>query len=145
MKQKNFLNKIEYDKLYPSGSAPARFYDTPNVHTLSSSDQFPKVRPIVLAIGAFNYSLARFYFDYLSPNDYSCNDTFSCVCQIKNANLSKKFLVSYKVTTIFTNIPLEETIAIATSLFFNYNRNLNIAKKALKTFPFRYITDSFYF
>ena len=24
LKQKNFLNEIEYDKLYPSGSAPAR-------------------------------------------------------------------------------------------------------------------------
>ena len=24
--QKNFFNEIEYDKLYPSGSAPARIY-----------------------------------------------------------------------------------------------------------------------
>ena len=31
-------------------------------------------------------------------NDYSCKDTFSFVSQIKNANLSKKFLVSYDVT-----------------------------------------------
>ena len=26
LKQKNFLNEIEYDKLYHSGSAPARIY-----------------------------------------------------------------------------------------------------------------------
>ena len=38
LKQKNFFNEIEYDKLYPSGSAPARIYDTPNMHKLSSSD-----------------------------------------------------------------------------------------------------------
>ena len=29
LKQKNFFNEIEYDKLYPSGSAPARIYGTP--------------------------------------------------------------------------------------------------------------------
>ena len=28
LKKKNFLNEIEYDKLYPSGSAPARIYGT---------------------------------------------------------------------------------------------------------------------
>ena len=29
---KNFLNGIEYDKLYPSGSAPARISGTPKMH-----------------------------------------------------------------------------------------------------------------
>ena len=100
LKQKNFFNEIEYDKLYPSGSAPARIYGTPKMHKFYSSDSFPKLRPIVSSIGTFNYNLARFLCDLLSPlvpNDYSCKDTFSFVSQIKNANLSKKFLVSYDV------------------------------------------------
>ena len=33
LKQKNFFNEIEYDKLYPSGSALARIYGTPKIHT----------------------------------------------------------------------------------------------------------------
>ena len=109
LKQKNFFNEIKYDKLYPSGSAPARIYGTPKLHKLSSSDSFPKLRPIVSSIGTFNYNLARFLCDLLSPlgpNDYSCKDTFSFVSQIKNANLSKNVLVFYDVTSIFTNIPL---------------------------------------
>ena len=36
--QKNFFNEIEYDKLYPFGSAPARIYDTPKMHKFSSND-----------------------------------------------------------------------------------------------------------
>ena len=28
----------EYDKLYPSSSAPARIYDTPKIHKFSSND-----------------------------------------------------------------------------------------------------------
>ena len=138
--KKNFFNEIEYDKFYSSGSAPARIYGTAKAHKLSSSDSFPKLRLIVSSIGTFNYNLARFLRDLLSPlvpNDYSCKDTFSFVSQIKNANLSKKFLVSYDVTSLFTNIPLQETIDIAINLIFNHNPNLNITRKELKkTFPF---------
>ena len=52
--------------------------------------------------------------------------------EIKNANLSKKFLVSYDVISLFTNIPLQETIDIANNLIFNHNPNLNITRKELK-------------
>ena len=121
--------------MYPSGSAPARIYGTSKMHKFSSSDSFPKLRPIVSSIGTFNYNLARFLCDLLSPlvpNDYSCKDTFSFVSQIKNANLSRKFLVSYDVTSLFTNIPFQETTDIAMNLIFNHNPNLNITKKELK-------------
>ena len=96
-----------------------------------------------MSIGTFNYNLAHFLCDILSPlvlNDYSYKDTFSFVSQIKNVNLSKKFLVSYDVTGLFTNIPLRETIDIAINLIFNPNPNLNIIRKELKkTFAFPYI------
>ena len=134
LKQKKCFNEIEYDKFYPSGFVPARIYCTPKMHKFSSSDSFPKLRPIVSSIGTFNYNLARFLCDLLSPlvpNDYSCKETFSFVSQIKNANLSKEFLVSYDVTSLFTNILLQETIDIAINLIFNHNPNLNITRKEL--------------
>ena len=59
----------------------------------TSNNSFP--------IGTFNYNLARFLCDLLSPlvpNDYPCKDTFSFVSEIKNANHSWKFSVSYDVT-----------------------------------------------
>ena len=121
--------------MYPSGSAPARICGTPKMHKFFSSDTFPKLRPIVSSIENFNYDLARFLCHLLSPvvpDDFSCNDTFSFVSQIMNANISGKFLVSYDVTSLFTNIPLQETIDIAINLIFNHNANLNITKKELK-------------
>ena len=136
LKQKNFFNENEYDKLYPSGSAPARIYGTPKMHKFSPSDSFPKLRPIVPSIDTFNYNLARFICDLLSPlapNNYSCKDTFFFfVSQINNADLSKEFLVSYDVTSLFTNIPLQETIDIAINLIFKHNPNVDITKKELK-------------
>ena len=65
LKQKIFLNEIEYDKLYASGSAPACIYGTAKMQKFSSSDLFPELRPIVLSIGTFNYNLARFLCNLL--------------------------------------------------------------------------------
>ena len=82
--KKNFFNEFEfeYDKLHSSGSALARIYGTSKMHKFSSSDSFPKLRLILSSIGTFNYNLARFLCNLLSPlvrNDYSCKDTFSFV------------------------------------------------------------------
>ena len=73
------FNEIEYDKLYPSGSAPARIYGTPKMHKFFSGDSFPKLCLIVSSIVTFNYKLVHFLHDLLSPlvpNDHSCKDTF---------------------------------------------------------------------
>ena len=91
LEQQNFFNGIEYDGLCPSGSAPAHIFGTPRVHKVSSSDSIPKLCQIVWSIGTFNYNLACFLCDLLSPifpNDYSCKDNLSFASQIKNANLS---------------------------------------------------------
>ena len=102
------------------------------MHKFSPCDSFPKLLLIVSSIGTFNYNLPCLLCDLLSPlvpNDYSCKHTFSYDSQIKNANLSRKFLVSYDVTNLFTNILLQETIDIAVYLIFNHNPNIIIIKK----------------
>ena len=127
LKQKNFFNENEYGKLYPSGSAPASIYVTPKRHKFSTSYFFPKLCPIVSTIRTFNNNFTRFLWDFLSPaepSDYSCKDTFSFASQMKNATISRKCLVSYDVTSLFTNIQK--------NLIFNHNPNLNITKKRLK-------------
>ena len=111
--------------MYPSGSAPAPIYGTSKMHKFSCSDSFPKLHPIISSIGNFNYNPAHFLCDLLSP--LVPNDYFSLVSQIQNANL-----ISYNVTSLLTNIPLQETIDIVINLIFNPNPNLNITKKELK-------------
>ena len=123
--KKNIFNENEYDKLYTSGSAPAPIYRTPKIHKFSSSDSFPKLHPMVSSIGTFNYNLARFLWDLLSPlvpNDYSCNDTFLWKISCLNS--------------LFTNMLLHETINTAINLIFNHNPNLDVTKKNLKKFSF---------
>ena len=95
------------------------------MHKFSCSDSFPKLHPIVSSIGNFNYNPTHFLCDLLSP--LVPNDYFSLVSQIQNSNL-----ISYDVTSLLTNIPLQETIDIVINLIFNPNPNLNITKKELK-------------
>ena len=65
--------------MHASGAAPARIYGTPKMYKLSSSHWFPNIWLIVSSISTFNYNLASFLCDLLSPlvtNDYSSRDTF---------------------------------------------------------------------
>ena len=96
LKQKNVFNEIEYDNLYPSASAPARIYGTPKMHKFTSSGSFPKLCLIVSSIGTFNYNLAHFLCDLLSPlvpNDYSCKDTFLLFLKLRMQIFPKNFLI----------------------------------------------------
>ena len=95
LKQKYFFNEIVYDKLHPSGSAPAHIYGTPKMHKFSSSDSLPKLCPIVSSIGTFNYNLARFPCDLRSPLvriDYSCKDTFLLFLKFRMQTFPKNSL-----------------------------------------------------
>ena len=85
----------------------------------------------VLLVILFPVSFVIF-FRLLVPNDYGCKDTFSFVSQINNAKQYKKFLISSNVPSLFTNIPLQETVDIAMNFILDDNSNLNITKKELK-------------
>ena len=94
--------------------------------------------PIVSSIGTFNQNLVCYLLDLLprfAPNDYSCK-AFSFVSQIKNANFSRKILVSYDVTSLFNNVPLKETIDIAINLIFNHNPKIKVTKDEINFFSF---------
>ena len=76
-------------------------------------DSVPTFRPILSSIGIYNYQLAKFLvklLDDVIPNDYSTNDTFSFVEELKRVSVTNKYMVSYDVTILFTTIALKETI-----------------------------------
>ena len=102
--------------------------------------------PVLLIIILPASSMILFHPQHLKITLTKTLFLFCSVSEIKNANLSRKCLVSYDVTSLFANIPLQETIDIAINIIFNHNPNLNITKKKnLKTFLFCYITYSIYF
>ena len=82
LKENNFFNENEYDKLYPPGFAPARIYGTPKMHKISSSDTFPKLRLIVSSIGTFMIFGPTRIYGTPKMHKFSSSDTFPKLCPI---------------------------------------------------------------
>ena len=124
LKNEMFFNDDVYKSVYPTGSRPARMHDLPKLHKMF--DSVPAFRPILSSIGTYNYQLAKFLgklLDDLIPNDHSTKDTFSFAEELKRVSVTNKYMVSYNVTSLFTNIPLEETINLTVDFYLKLNLN----------------------
>ena len=135
LNKKGFFSKEQYENIYPSGSQPARLYGNPKTHKLKSESDKLTFRPIVSSIGAYNYKLAKFLtsmLDPVIPIDHWTKDSFSFCKVIKKVSSTNKFLIYYDICTLFTSIPLNETIDLAVKLTFDNNPNIKITKKDLK-------------
>ena len=79
------LDRCVYDKIYPSGSQPARIYGLPKMHKAREPNSTPPFRPIVSSIGTYNYELAKYLCILLEPripSEYCALDTFTFVREI---------------------------------------------------------------
>ena len=112
-KNKDFFTKERYDNLYHCGSQPARIYGTPKTHKLKSPTDTLTFRLIVSSIGTYNYNLAKFLvvmLDLVISTEYCAKDSFSFCKEVQEVSSSNKFMISYYVCSLFTSIPLKETI-----------------------------------
>jgi hypothetical protein len=87
-------------------------YGLPKIHKEGAP-----VRPIISAIGTYNYKLAKYLDRILKPlttnSNYIIKDTFDFVNRVSKlqTNVNQR-VVSFDVESLFTNIPTEETINI---------------------------------
>ena len=75
------------------------------------------VRPIISAVGTYNYKLAKYLDSIIKPlqstNECMLKDTFDFVNRVSRIDLvDGDFIVSFDVESLFTNIPVLETIEI---------------------------------
>ena len=119
LNDKKCLNDVDCKCIYPPGSAHSKIYGTTKIHKLTVSDSFPKLRPNVSSVGTYNYNIAKYLCNFLSPHlpeQYCTKETFTFVEELKRVSLVDKFLVSFDVTSLFTNILLSVTIKLAADL-----------------------------
>jgi hypothetical protein len=93
-------------------------YGLPKVH----KPNFP-LRSIISAIGTHSYKLAKFLVPLLRPfstNTFTINDTFTFVKELRELkiNTNDVIMASFDVKSLFTNIPLDETIVIIINKYF---------------------------
>ena len=95
-KIKSKFSEQEYKRLYPTGSAPARFYGTAKLHKLkndSTVDDLP-IRPIISNINTASYQLAKYLAKLLSPlsmSEYNVKSTSYFITHIKGQNIPNNF------------------------------------------------------
>ena len=140
LKNTSFFSDGLYEKLYPTGSQPARMYGLPKLHKVKAGCTSVPFRPIVSSIGTYNYNLAKHLCSLLSPHlpmDHCSKDTFSFVEDVNQVRFNSCFMVSFDVESLFTNIPLDETIKLAVNLILKVNKKVGIGEKDLtKLFEF---------
>ena len=118
--RRNFKGKFDrYKDMRPVSNQPGRLYATAKTHKFSSLDEITieklKFRPIISQVGTYTYNAAKVIADYLKPlcqNEYKINDTQSFPSMLKDQeplNPNEEY-VSYDVESLFTNIPVDETI-----------------------------------
>ena len=116
------ITDTTYWKLYPQGTKPGRMYGSAKVHK-PLEDGVPKFRPIISAIGTASYKIAKFLVPILKPfstNEYSLSDSFKFKEEILQQN-SNTFMSTMDIESLFTNLPLNETIDICIKLVFEHN------------------------
>ena len=115
-KQKSITDEV-YRDLFTSGSTPGILYGLPKVH----KDNCP-ARPILSAIGTYNYKLAKFIVPVLQPftaGQYTVKDSFSFVSEITAFQKDRDLVMaSFDVSSLFTNIPLDESVDLCVDLLF---------------------------
>ena len=90
-------------------------------------DGCPPFRPILSAIGTPTYKLAKFFVPILNSitsNEYTIKDSFDFSSDIleQNANL---YMASLDIDSLFTNLPLNETIDICIENIFQNKNTVN--------------------
>ena len=123
---KHSITQSVRDQLCPNGPNPARLYGLPKIHK-PPVDGLPKMRPIISQIGSPTYSIAKFLLKFIQPfasNEYTVRDTFHFVSMLDDKD-HRLIMASLDVESLFTNIPLDETIEIVTKKVFANRRKVD--------------------
>ncbi len=134
LKGSKLFDNYSYEKVYPSGSQCGRLYGLPKLHKVTFQGQTPPFRPVVSSIGTYNYQLAKMLSGLITPllpTEHCTTDTFSFVEDLKKVGSSDKFMISFDVESLYTNIPLNETIELAVDLMWE-KIDLGITKPQLR-------------
>ena len=122
LKNNSIIDPTLASKLSTSGSSPGIMYGLPKIHK-------PNVpmRPILSANNTTSYNLSQYLVTLLSDlstNEFTIKNSYDFVNYINTLKDSNKYIMcSFDIESLFTNIPLDETIEIIISLLFPDGNN----------------------
>ena len=117
------------------GSSERYLYGTAN-NIQGFNKEKLKFRPIIDQTGTYSYNAAQVISQYLKPlckNEFTINDTQSFSTDIKNIPplQENEEDVSYDVESLFTNIPINETIDYILDRIYNKKKLKPVCSKLI--------------
>ena len=117
LKKKNIISESDYTRCYASGSDVGYLYGLVKTHKPNAP-----IRPIVSSYNMHNYHFSKFIIpliSHLATSDYVLNNSYQFVDQISAVeNPSQYHMCSFDITSLYTNIPVDETITIILEKIF---------------------------
>ena len=119
-------------------------YGLAKVHKIVT-DGGPSFRPLLPAIGTLKYKLAKFLVPILEPlttNEYIIKDSFTFAEERQSFD-SKLVMASFGIESLFTNIPLQETIDLCVENLFQDRIHVdNLSKDPFRVLLTRTMSES---
>ena len=114
-------------------------------HFTSTSNGLLSFRPILPAVGTPTYKLAKFLGPILEPlttNEYTIKDSFTFAEELQSFD-SKLVMASFDIESLFTNIPLQETIDLCMENLFQDRIHVdNLPKDSVRELLTRTVPES---
>ena len=124
---KQYISQQDFERLIPTGSQPGILYGLAKIHKKIVGN-CPPCRPILSAINTPTYKLAKYLVPLLKPvtsNQFTVKDSFKFAEEIRTQD-KNFFMASLDVDSLFTNIPLDETINICINELFKDDKTKKI-------------------
>ena len=119
---KPVIDDLTFSKINKRGGQPAKLYGVAKVH----KPNIP-VRPIIASFDTVNYELGKYLNRFITPvipKQYTVQKNSDLLTDLRSYKFTDdSILVSFDVESLFTNVPLEETINIAANLVYDKNEN----------------------
>ena len=128
LKSNGDISEELYYKIKPRGSQPARLYGLAKVHKADTP-----LRPVLSMPGSAYHKIARQVTEWLSVVD-ECkinSSTQSISESLRSIQLDEdEVIVSFDVTSLYTNVPVKEAIDVCSDLLFSGKYQLPPVNKA---------------
>ena len=148
LKECDVISQTVFNQLKPSGSQPGVLYGLCKVHKGVSADGSPPpFRPILSAINTPSYKIAKFLTPLLAKltkNEFVSKDSFEFARVVRNQN-PDLFMASFDIDSLFTNVPLDETIDISVKKLFGRRKKYEgFSKEQFKKLLILAVKNSFF-
>ncbi|VDP90695.1 unnamed protein product [Echinostoma caproni] len=110
LKQKGSIDTATFERIRPTGTTIPRLYGLPKVHKSGVP-----LRPILDMCNSPYHAVAKWLAGLLEPvrmtlTQHSLNDTTGLIDALSGLNIKDRHMFSLDVTSLFTNVPIGETI-----------------------------------